>query len=74
MATFRITTYNIHKCRGLDRRVRPRRIVEVLKETESDIIALQEVVGWMRATLSEIKYAPSPNHLGLIMESVRTAG
>ena len=45
MATFRITTYNIHKCRGLDRRVRPRRIVEVLKETESDIIALQEVVG-----------------------------
>ena len=45
MSTFRITTYNIHKCRGLDRRVRPRRIVEVLKETESDIIALQEVVG-----------------------------
>lgn len=45
MDTFRITTYNIHKCRGLDRRVRPRRIVEVLKETESDIIALQEVVG-----------------------------
>jgi Metal-dependent hydrolase len=45
MATFRITTYNIHKCRGLDRRVRPRRIVEVLRETESDIIALQEVMG-----------------------------
>ena len=45
MATFRITTYNIHKCRGLDRRVSPRRIVQVLKETESDIIALQEVVG-----------------------------
>jgi endonuclease/exonuclease/phosphatase family metal-dependent hydrolase len=45
MATFRITTYNIHKCRGIDRRVRPRRIAEVLKETASDIIALQEVVG-----------------------------
>ena len=45
MPTFRITTYNIHKCRGLDRRVRPQRILEVLKETESDIIALQEVVG-----------------------------
>lgn len=45
MISFRITTYNIHKCRGLDRRVRPKRIVEVLKETEPDIIALQEVVG-----------------------------
>lgn len=40
----RITTYNVHKCRGLDRRVRPERIVRVLRETESDIIALQEVL------------------------------
>jgi len=45
MLTFRIATYNIHKCRGLDRRVRPERIVEVLKETGADVIALQEVVG-----------------------------
>ena len=45
MATFRIATYNIHKCRGLDRRVRPHRIVQVLQETQADIIALQEVVG-----------------------------
>jgi endonuclease/exonuclease/phosphatase family metal-dependent hydrolase len=43
--SFRIATYNIHKCRGLDRRVRPERIVEVLKETDADVIALQEVVG-----------------------------
>ena len=45
MPAFRIATYNIHKCRGLDRRVRPDRIVEVLKETGADVIALQEVVG-----------------------------
>ena len=45
MFTFRIATYNIHKSRGLDRRVRPERIVEVLKQTGADIIALQEVVG-----------------------------
>ncbi|HKZ77224.1 MAG TPA: endonuclease/exonuclease/phosphatase family protein [Pyrinomonadaceae bacterium] len=45
MISFRITTYNIHKCRGLDRRVRPQRIIDVLKETKSDVIALQEVVG-----------------------------
>src|ERR1044072_2681033 len=45
MVAFTIATYNIHKCRGLDRRVRPDRVVEVLKETGADIIALQEVVG-----------------------------
>jgi endonuclease/exonuclease/phosphatase family metal-dependent hydrolase len=39
----RIVTYNVHKCRGLDRRVRPERIVSVLRETAADIIALQEV-------------------------------
>lgn len=40
----RILTYNIHKCRGLDRRVSPERIVKVLQEIDADIIALQEVV------------------------------
>jgi len=41
---FRVVTYNIHKCRGLDRRVRPARIAEVLGELNADIIALQEVL------------------------------
>jgi endonuclease/exonuclease/phosphatase family metal-dependent hydrolase len=40
----RIATYNVHKCRGMDRRVRPDRIVNVLREFDADIIALQEVV------------------------------
>lgn len=40
----RVATYNIHRCRGLDRRVRPARIVEVLREMDADIIALQEVL------------------------------
>lgn len=40
----RVVTYNIHKCRGLDRRVRPARITEVLSELNADIIALQEVL------------------------------
>lgn len=40
----RVVTYNIHKCRGLDRRVRPERIAMVLRETKADIIALQEVL------------------------------
>ena len=49
MVAFTIATYNIHKCRGLDHRVRPDRIVEVLKETGADIIALQEVAGMDQA-------------------------
>jgi endonuclease/exonuclease/phosphatase family metal-dependent hydrolase len=39
----RVATYNIHKCRGLDRLVRPDRILEVLQTLDADIIALQEV-------------------------------
>ena len=39
----RVATYNIHKSRGLDWRVRPDRIVEVLREIDADIVALQEV-------------------------------
>ncbi len=44
MDRLRIVTYNVHRCRGLDRRVRPTRILEVLREIDADIIALQEVV------------------------------
>jgi endonuclease/exonuclease/phosphatase family metal-dependent hydrolase len=40
----RVATYNVHKCQGLDRRVRPERILRVLEEIDADIIGLQEVV------------------------------
>lgn len=43
-SSFRVATYNIHKCRGLDRRVRPGRIAGVLRELDADVIALQEVL------------------------------
>lgn len=41
---FRVATYNVHKCRGLDRRVAPGRIADVLREVSADIVALQEVL------------------------------
>jgi endonuclease/exonuclease/phosphatase family metal-dependent hydrolase len=41
---FRIATYNIHKCRGFDRRTSPQRIIAVLYELEAHILCLQEVV------------------------------
>src|SRR5712671_3364578 len=41
---FRVATYNTHKCRGIDGRIRPSRVAEVLNELGADVIALQEVV------------------------------
>lgn len=44
-ADLRVVTYNIHRCRGIDRRVRPDRIADVLADLQADVIALQEVIG-----------------------------
>jgi len=44
MPVFRIATYNTHKCRGMDGRIRPSRVAQVLRELDADVIALQEVV------------------------------
>ncbi|QPM89536.1 endonuclease/exonuclease/phosphatase family protein [Pseudooceanicola algae] len=38
----RIATYNLQKCVGLDLRRNPRRTLEVLEDTEADIVVLQE--------------------------------
>lgn len=40
----RVATYNVHKCRGLDGRLRPERVLAVLREINADVIALQEVL------------------------------
>ena len=40
----RVATYNIHKCRGLDRRVSPERIAAVIAELDADVIAIQEIL------------------------------
>lgn len=44
MREIRVATYNTHKGRGIDGRVRPLRIAEVLREIRADIVALQETV------------------------------
>ena len=44
MTALRIATYNIHKCRGMDRRVLPERIAGVIRELKVDVVALQEVL------------------------------
>jgi len=53
MHRFRIATYNIHKCRGVDGRTHPERIARVLEEVNADIISLQEVVSREGAASSD---------------------
>ncbi len=38
----KVATYNIHKCVGTDRKRNPQRVLDVLREVDADIIALQE--------------------------------
>lgn len=40
----KLATYNVHKCRGLDGRLHPDRVLRVLRELNADIYALQEIV------------------------------
>lgn len=53
MTRFRIVTYNIHKGRGLDGRVRIERIARVLAAIDADIVALQEVVSHEGRTIQD---------------------
>ena len=39
----KVASYNIHKCRGVDGKTRPDRILDVIKQLDADVIALQEV-------------------------------
>jgi endonuclease/exonuclease/phosphatase family metal-dependent hydrolase len=48
----RAATYNVHKCRGMDGRVSTTRIVDVLREVEADVIALQEVMDHQAEAIS----------------------
>jgi endonuclease/exonuclease/phosphatase family metal-dependent hydrolase len=41
--TLTITTYNVHRCIGRDRRYDPERILSVLQDLDSDVLALQEL-------------------------------
>jgi endonuclease/exonuclease/phosphatase family metal-dependent hydrolase len=49
--TFRLATYNAHRCIGMDGRQSVRRVLRVLAEIDADIIAIQEVsaVGFNQA-------------------------
>jgi len=72
MTELRIATYNIHRCRGLDRRVAPLRIIEVLREINADVIALQEVIGAGPAGAGQAEEIGAGLGMGWVMNCVRT--
>jgi endonuclease/exonuclease/phosphatase family metal-dependent hydrolase len=45
LSSFRIATYNVHSCVGVDAKFAPDRIAAVVKALEADVVGLQEV-GW----------------------------
>jgi endonuclease/exonuclease/phosphatase family metal-dependent hydrolase len=67
----RIVTYNIHRCRGLDRRTRPERIAEVLASLDADVIAMQEVVGSGASSPGQAALIGAYLGMGWVMASAR---
>ena len=67
----RIATYNIHRCRGMDRRVIPSRIAEVLRDIGADVIALQEVVGAGPGGSGQAEAIGAALGMGWVMAPVR---
>jgi endonuclease/exonuclease/phosphatase family metal-dependent hydrolase len=65
MHRFRIATYNIHKCRGVDGRVHPERVALVLEEINADIVSLQEVVSHEGAAIADHQADYLAGRLGL---------
>jgi endonuclease/exonuclease/phosphatase family metal-dependent hydrolase len=43
MAQIRLASYNVHRAIGTDGRCKPQRILDVLREIDADVVALQEV-------------------------------
>jgi endonuclease/exonuclease/phosphatase family metal-dependent hydrolase len=41
--SFRLLTYNVHRCQGTDRVISPYRVTEVIAATGADVVALQEL-------------------------------
>jgi endonuclease/exonuclease/phosphatase family metal-dependent hydrolase len=67
----RVATYNIHRARGMDRRVVPSRIAEVLRDIDADVIAMQEVVGAGPSGSGQAEEIGAALGMGWVMAPVR---
>lgn len=62
---FRLMTYNVHGCGGMDGRVSPRRIARVVASYMPDLLALQEVDLGRRRSRAEDQAAMIAHQLGM---------
>lgn len=62
---FRLMTYNVHGCGGMDGRVSPRRIARVLAAQRADIVALQEMDLGRRRSRAEDQAGIIARELGM---------
>lgn len=69
--TIRIVTYNIHRCRGMDGRTLPARIVDVLASLHADVMALQEVLGAGPRNSGQAEEIGAALGMGWVMASAR---
>ena len=67
----RIATYNIHRCRGMDRRTMPLRVAEVIRAMNADVVALQEVIGAGPNGAGQAEEIGAALGMGWVMTSVR---
>ena len=67
----RIATYNIHRCRGMDRRTMPSRVVDVIRALNADVVALQEVIGAGPNGAGQAEEIGAALGMGWVMTSVR---
>jgi endonuclease/exonuclease/phosphatase family metal-dependent hydrolase len=67
----RIATYNIHRCRGMDRRTMPLRIAEVIRAMDADVVALQEVIGAGPSGSGQAEAIGAALGMGWVMHPVR---
>jgi endonuclease/exonuclease/phosphatase family metal-dependent hydrolase len=67
----RIATYNIHRCRGMDRRTMPGRVADVIRELNADVVALQEVIGAGPNGAGQAEEIGAAVGMGWVMSSVR---
>lgn len=61
----RLMTYNVHGCAGMDGRVSPRRIAQVIKAQQPDVVALQELDLGRRRSRAEDQAAIIARELGM---------
>ena len=52
----RVATYNVHSCVGGDRRYDPERVLNILREIDADVIALQEVGGLLAGGMEQVHF------------------